>query len=334
MDDGTFFNLFDYEKSNYGFWLSPKGVRGQGSAVAPSLVFTPEFQSRSGSTRESLWHSDIQTASVSLWDLNQSSYPVFESGLQYFDANRPALVLPITVPFLETLRSAVQLSLRFAVWLPPAAYPDQALRVVQSRTEPIVLDPTYWQTEVLPALGYPHVRLVPLTLDLPATLSVSTQASTTWKKAMDSLSQALQVYQSYHAEPTNIIGPLRLAVEYALIAWTHLWQLRVPDSQKAADLLRGLNACVRPCNAPNGIIPARAQYGRLCSTLVLIHDLLQLTNPELHAGTAGTYRLAEAETILYRTAGILRGLPDLWNAYPTPPTVLTEIAHPETRPES
>lgn len=322
MDEGTFFNLFDDAGSSYGFGLTPKSIRGHGGTIAPSLVFFPEFQWRSGRAQRLLQGNTIQAVSVSLWEPN-SSVPTFESEFQYFDPSSPKIVLSLTVPYLETLRSAVQLSLRFAVGLDSAAYPDQERRAVQSRVDSLVLDRTYWQTEVLPALGYPHVRLVPLTLNLPTTtISASSPATARWKSAMDALNQALQQYQAYHVEPRTLIPPLRLAVEHALFAWAHLWNLEVPENKKSGDLLKTLNTQVAPCNAPNGSIPAGVQHSRLCSTLVMIHDLLQLSNPELHAGTAGAYSLNEAETSLYLTFGILRGLPDLWQAYPTPPTTV------------
>jgi len=139
---------------------------------------------------------------------------------------------------------------------------------------------------------------------------------------MDSLNQSLQLYQSYHVDPGTLVPPLRLAVEYALFTWAHLWNLEIPANKKADATLQTLSGQVKPCNAPNGIIPVAVQYSRLCGTLVMIHDLLQLSNPELHAGTAGAYGLNEAETILYLTFGILRGLPDLWQAYPDSPTTV------------
>jgi len=321
MDDGTFFNLFDDAGANYGFWLTPKSIRGHGGVAAPSLILIPEFQSRSGQTRKLLQGEIIQAASVSLWEPNYS-VPMFESGFQYFDPSNPRIVLSLTMPYLETLRSAAQLSLRFAAWLDSASTPGQERRAVQSRTEGIALDRAYWQTEVLPALGYPRVRLVPLTLDLPNSVQASGLATAEWKKTLDALSQALQQYQTYHVEPRTLIPPLRQATEHALRAWAHLWNLEIPENKKADALLQRLNERVKPCNAPNGIIPASAQYGKLCSTLVMIHDLLQLSNLELHAGTAGVYSLNEAETILYLTFGILRSLPDLWQTYPDSPTTV------------
>lgn len=319
MNNGTFFEFFEEARWHYGFGLTAKDIRGHGGAAAPSLVFRPIFQRRSGTSVEFLFEDEVQAASVSLWSDSSSGAPVFESGLQYFHANRSRIVLPLTVAYLETLRATKRLTLRFAIWLAPDAYPEQSIRICESSENVIALEETHWQTEVLPALGYPRVRLVPLTLDLPDVLQGSSQATVKWKKALDELSQVLKDYQAHHVEPRTLVSPLRLAVDHALYAWIHLWNLEVPESKKSDDLLKAINAKIKPCNAPNGIIPASVQHSRLCSTLVMMHDLLQLSNPEQHGGTVGAYTLNDAETILYLTFGILRSLPDLWQAYPAPP---------------
>ncbi|WP_053958281.1 hypothetical protein [Sulfobacillus thermosulfidooxidans] len=327
MDDEVIFQLTENQEEWYYFRLSPREIKGHGGSMAPALIISPRLyrESRQDHSIIPKYGSEVRALAVSLYQDNDG-FPLVTSGLQYF--KNSYCVLPLNRPMVEFLSHQIQIILSFDVWLSQDIDPENLI-LLRTKTHPITLDQTHWQTQVLPQLGYPETRMVPLSLTLPRpSTSDNPLARATWSSNIKQFEQAVKLFRTWHFEPTDLVQQLRPIIENTLTTWLHIWNLPIPSSGKSNDMLQTLNKALqpddlptmKPCNAPNGIIPVSTPHKRLCIVLTMLHDLLSLSNIEHHAHSQGTFTMADAESLLYMTTGILRSLPQLWKEYPTPPT--------------
>ncbi len=123
-----------------------------------------------------------------------------------------------------------------------------------------------WSQQILPTLGYPQTRLVPLALVLPSAVHLQGYpAERVWSRVIEDLQAIVRDFGAWHIEPRDVVRRLRPVIENALHVWALVW--RIEESASNADqLLQQLNdrlkgsagGNVKPCNAPNGIIPHSA----------------------------------------------------------------------------
>jgi hypothetical protein len=330
----TRFLLAKTQNGDYCLKMTQTNIKGHGGAIAPALIFSPRIVIELDSKTERQDYTAIQALGVNLYDVGMGSYPLFSSGLQYYDGNSSSFCrLPIQPSVLERFFKTSQIRITFDVWLSPKVLAEKQgnsgdRQIFRTDADIMNIDEAHWLKDILPQVGYPETRLVPLTLNLPSPMPTKKpDASVEWKKVIDGLGRCTDLLRSWHFEPTEMVKTLRPVVENTLFTWLTLWGLSMPSSGKADDALQSLNQAIsrdndpnaKPCNAPNGIIPVSVQHRRLCVNLTILHDLLQLSNVESHAKTQGTYTTAEAESLLYMVVGVVRVLPQLWEQYPTTP---------------
>lgn len=270
--------------------------------------------------------------------------PVFQSGIQEHPLNFHGVTIPVNAAFIESVSrnlgggaTSVGIPMRIVALVDPKLMADDLNYgpLMTSDIQQVFVPTAHWHQSLLPELGYPQTRLVPLVLNLPSSLSdKNSEASKLWTVTMKDLSSAVDVFRTWHFEPKDLVSRLRPIIENALQVWLTLWHLPIPASGKTKAALQALNDAlrppdlpkdIRPCNAPNGIVPVSVPHKRLCVALTMLHDLVALSPVESHGQTQGTYTMADAESLLYMTTGILRSLPQLWEEYPSapnPPTVM------------
>ncbi len=333
MVNEAIFDLVENQKESYRLRLAPQDVTGHGGAEAPHLIFYPKLfsESRDGHTKTQLFGSEIEALAVSIYKSNDS-YPAFTSGLRYFigDGTGSFCMLPVTLSFIDLLQKVGQIRISFDVWLSP----DLCLngrRIIRTTTQVISIDQSHWYTKVLPQLGYPETRLVPLNTSLPKSLaSLNEPARTTWKRVHQRLRDAEQAIlrQSNSASIiTNGVNALRDVVDGALRTWLAVWGYIAPDKQEDINvLLQNLNSGIPQCNAPEGKTKSKPHITndnmRLCSHAIALHNIATLTNPTHHFGTQTIYTPTDAESWLLMTIGEIRSLPELWLQFPSPPRPL------------
>lgn len=264
--------------------------------------------------------------------------PVFQSGIQEHPLNFNGVTVPVNAAYIESVSrnlgggaTSVGIPMRIVALVDPQMMADDLNfgPLMTSAIQQVFVPTAHWHQRLLPELGYPQTRLVPLVLNLPSSLSdKNSEASQLWTVMMKDLSSAVDLFRTWHFEPKDLVSRLRPIIENALQVWLTLWNLPRPASGKTDMTLQTLNDALRlphlpkdvkPCNASNGVIPVSAPNKRLCLALTMLHDLVALSNVESHGQTQGTYTMADAESLLYMTTGILRSLPQLWEEYPSAP---------------
>ncbi len=331
MANDAIFDIVANDNGSYRLRLAPQDVTGHGGAEAPALIFFPKLflESRDGHTKTQLFGSDIQALGVSIYKPNDF-YPMLTSGLQYFtcDGHDRFCMLPVPLILIDFIRQATQITISFDAWLSPNLAVN-GKHIIRTDRRAILMDQSHWYTNVLPQLGYPETRLVPLAFSLPSPIPHNNpEANKAWEKTVKQLSDCIDVFRSWHFEPKDLVKNLRPVAEHTLSTWLKLWDLQVPSNGKADAMLQALNKVIspssvvqdiKPCNAPNGIVPVSAPHKRLCIALTMLHDLLQLSNVESHGYSQGIYTVAQAESLLYMTVGVIRSLPEIWEQYPSSP---------------
>lgn len=320
--------------------LDPAAIDAYGGSAFPHLSVGLHFETSdppgsswtAASIQKKIWAAGVD---VCLPTYNDA--PVCHSGLQPIAQNSPGVSIPVTARLLETVsdnlsgdKTNVMLPLRVTILVDPQTVADDpdVGPVMTSEVYSVSIPVAQWHQQILPKLGFPETRLVPLVLHLPALLATASPAANQrWANTVNELGACVDLFRAWHFEPRDLVRGLRPVVEGALSTWMLVWGFAVPGTGKADDMLQQLNGAlnpparprgVKPCKAPEGIIPASAPHKRLCVALTMLHDLLQLSNIETHAASRGTYTLVEAESLLYMVVGVTRSLPDLWAEYPQP----------------
>ena len=322
--------------------VDPERINAYGDGDFPHLIIPITIQRWEQSTRS--WvdvqiHKMVWAVGIELFLPNNTrEHPVFQSGLQEHPLNFNGVTIPVNAQYLELIsRNSANggvtggLPMRVTLLVDPQTIVEDPNfnPIMTSDIQQVFIPVAHWYQNLLPKLGYPETRLVPLLLALPSALaSRSPEANTLWSQNMTELHGAIEVFRTWHFEPKDLVIRLRPIIEKTLSTWLHLWNLPFPVSGKSDEMLQALNETIRthdlpkgikPCNAPNGVIPVSAPNKRLCLVLTMLHDLLSLSNIESHGHTQGTYTMADAESLLYMMIGILRSLPQLWERYPTAP---------------
>ena len=319
-------------------------IDAYGDGDFPHLKIPIKVQRLERTTTSATWsdtqiHKAVWAVGIDLFLASTLDHPMFHSGLQAHPLNFYGVTIPVNARYLEFISNnltngnmAVGLPMRITLLVDPQSVDrDPNFNpMMTSETQQVSIPLTNWHQKLLPALGYPKTRLVPLSLSLPSALASHTpEANTLWTDNMVDLNGVIDLFRTWHFEPKDLVSRLRPIIEKTLSTWLHVWNLPSPESGKSDDMLQALNEAIRPrglpkdikpCNAPNGVIPVTAPNKRLCVAMTMLHDLLSLSNIESHAYTQGAYMMVDAESLLYMTVGILRSLPQLWAEYPTPPT--------------
>lgn len=323
--------------------VDPDSIRGYGGAAYPHLAMPFHlFGSSAGTPEHDAW-SELRGRGM-VWALGVDLFlpgsgqhdPIFGSGLQAHEVNSESVSIPVSATYVEAVSNSlggqsefVSLRMRVSVLVDPDLVANDLNHkpVLRSSVELVQIPVGRWHQTILPDVGFPTVRLVPLVLDLPQALrSDNEDANQRWRRALDELRAGISIFQSWHFEPRDLVAALRPVVEGALARWLTLWG-RDAVQGKADEMIRTLNSAITPpnlpkdmkvCNAPQGIIPSSAPEKRLCVSLTMLHNLLQLSNVESHSQSRGTYSKADAESLLYMVTGVIRSLPGLWEQYPSP----------------
>lgn len=319
-------------------------IDAYGGADFPHLAIPVQIERIDRSGTSPNWtkvnrHKAVWAIGIDLFlDQNQPCRPVFQSGLQEHPLNSVSIAIPVSSRYLELVSqntggngTSVALYIRVTLLIDSLLIKDAPdyNPFLTSDVHHVFIPTSRWYQTLLPKLGYPQTRLVPLVLNLPTSLALQNPpAEALWSSNLKNLNVAINLFQTWHFEPTDLVKHLRPVIENTVITWLHVWNLDIPASGKSDEILQTLNKAlqphspetdVKPCNASNGVIPVSAPHKRLCIVLTMLHDLLSLSNVESHARTQGTFTMADAESLLYMTTGILRSLPQLWEEYPVAP---------------
>ena len=326
--------------------VDPTAIQAYGSGAYPHVRIPIEIYMIDRSGDHPIWSPDhvhrvVWGVAVDLFLPNHGapSEPVFQSGLQENPLNFDGVTVSVSQAYIEQISEsisgngvAVCLPMRLMLLVDPAAVADDPNTgpLMTSDIQVVTVPLAHWHQNILPNLGFPKSRLVPLVLELPPSLRTTNAAGNQrWTTTLSELSAAVDLFRSWHFEPRDLVSRLRPAIEGALDTWLTLWGMDTVSPGKVDEALQRLNRAlspvnsppnVRPCNAPQGIIPATAPHKRLCVVLTMLHDLMQLSNVESHTRGRGTYSVSEAESLLYMVIGNLRVFPALWERYPQPPT--------------
>jgi hypothetical protein len=325
--------------------VDPTAIQAYGTEVYPHLRIPLKMYAIDRSGTHPIWSPDhvhriVWGVAVDLFlsDRPNNGEPVFQSGLQEHLLNVNVVTVSVSQPYIEQISKstsgngvAVGLPMRLTILVDPAAVADDPNNgpLMTAEVQLVRIPLAHWHQNILPQLGFPTSRLVPLVLELPPSLrTTNAAANQRWSTTVSELSAAVDLFRPWHFEPRDLVSRLRPAIEGALDTWLTLWGMDRSSPGKVDEALQRLNQAlapansppnVRPCNAPQGTIPATAPHKRLCVALTMLHDLMQLSNVESHARGRGTYSVSEAESLLYMVIGNLRSLPELWEQYLQPP---------------
>ncbi len=330
--------LFYGNRNYFRITVNSDHISGYGQHISPHLHIPFSIESLQDEFKGSAWWNFI--CAIELEFLNATHDRIMSSsGLHMVDADPHSVALPINGGHIDSLtRSAndrrISIPARFviATRLQPADEKPQFMITMRSSTNYLQLPLSDWYEKILPDMGYPNHRMVPLNTTLPEPLSsLNEPARTTWQHVHQRLldaEQALLMQSNSPSVVTNGVNALRDAVDGSLRTWLAVWGYMAPDKQDINGLLQTLNSGIPQCNAPEGKTkskpPITNDNMRLCSHAIALHNIATLTNPTHHFGTQTIYtQNDDAESWLLMTIAEIRSLPELWLQYPKPPHPLT-----------
>lgn len=317
-------------------------VMGSGAGIAPALII-PIRAELNSSGSQSMLTDIVEAAGVELYATGQTNYPTFTSGLQPITSNRSYVHVAVNSAYIDSLQGApasqnglVSLTLRLGVLLKsPAAdaLPDHTGTVVSTGTAQVQVPIARWYETILPALGYPRHRMVPLPLDLPESLKNSRpDAQKCWGTAVERLQNAERtLFTSIRtsATVTEAVNALRDAVDGSLRTWLCLWENAPAEKANVGVLLQALDSLIPECQSSQGRSGQKITNDamRVCSHAISLHNLAVLTNPTHHIGTQTIYSPIDAESWFLMTLGAMRSLPGLWAQFPSPRAISASNGH-------
>lgn len=80
-----------------------------------------------------------------------------------------------------------------------------------------------WHEQLLPKIGFPKRRMVPLDMSVPERLgSANSLVVATWSRTTQHLTTAMQKFYQAH-DPSEAVAEVRFAIEGAVATWAYVW---------------------------------------------------------------------------------------------------------------
>jgi hypothetical protein len=169
--------------------------------------------------------------------------------------------------------------------------------------------------------GYPAVRLVPLSLELPTGVGEHNKAARDlWSAACGRLRTAQQEWADGNA--TDAGEELRHVVQMAIRAWGALWYPDRPPEEREdwSRISRRIAEDTPGCDPEDWTISPQASEDaqRTFAFLTLLRNLNSIANPFHHVGAAPAYTRADVDMLVTVGTAVMRSLPEFWRQFPAP----------------
>lgn len=306
----------------YRVTLEEDRVDMSGGALGPVLSLTPSLY-RAGD------HSPFQSLHGEIWAISADVYapgatypPLFTSGLQPIAANQNAIHVRLSREYIEQITSVQPVNsailLRIRLSLLVAAEAAKGTSSMIGEPKDVQVPVTRWHEQLLPKIGFPKRRMVPLDMSVPDKVGTANSlASTSWSRTVQRLTAALEKFYYSH-DPSEAVAEVRFAIEGAVATWAYAWGCSVAPEELNFGLALGFleeRAGMKVAQKVKGSAARRRIWSRL-STLKTLHDV---ASDGHHIGRKSIATRDDADGLVTASVGMLRLLPEFLDAFPEPP---------------
>lgn len=307
----------------YRVTLDGDQVNLSGGDLGPVLTLFPSiYRVGDASPNENLGKDIMAIAAEVFPEGAAADPPLFASGLQPLGWNQHSVTLRVTREYIEYITSrsvhaVVSIRLRFALFVTVSEMSDVSMMF--STPGDVQIPVARWHEQLLPRIGFPKRRMVPLDMAVADGVAVAAPLATTaWAKAANHLTTAMKKFYEAH-DPSEAVAEARFAIEGAVHTWAYAWGCSTPPEDltfalalKFIEDSAGIKAGQK--------VEGNAARRRFWSRLSMLKTLHGVASDGHHIGRKTIATRDDADALVTACVGVLRLLPGFLGEFPEAPS--------------